>query len=74
MLINWVYLIFNVATDISQRILEKLKKIVTDDSEYNMIVDLLQHEKRYDQKESHQKIKREFQLLINQHFPFEDLK
>lgn len=72
MLINWVYLIFNVATDISQRILEKLKKVVMDDSEYNMIVDLLQHEKRYDQKESPQKVKKEFQQLINQYFPLED--
>lgn len=60
------------STEISDRIIEKLKKIVTDPIELKMIVDLLQHEKRYSAQEKPQTIKREFQLLINQYFPLEN--
>ena len=36
----------------------------------NLIVDLLKNEKRYAHNEKNEIIKREFQLLLDQHFPF----
>jgi len=60
------------SSEISDRITEKLKKIVKDPIEFKMIVDLLQHEKRYSAQETPQTVKRQFQLLINQYFPLEN--
>lgn len=58
-----------MTTDISERITSKLNEIVKDPHERKMIVDLLGLEKRYTIKDKTDVIKREFQLLIDQHFP-----
>lgn len=58
-------------SDISDRVSSKLKKIVTDEAELKMIVELLKTEQRYEHGEntSKQVIRKEFQLLLDQYFP-----
>ena len=50
--------------------MEKLEENVHDKKKLEMIVDLLKKEKRYAHNERNEVIKREFQLLLDQHFPF----
>ena len=60
------------ATKFSDRIVDKLHKIVKNKEELNLIIDLLEREKHYTSEEKPQNIKKEFQLLIDQHFPLGD--
>ena len=64
------YAILHLMSDISNRIMEKLEENVHDKKKLEMIVDLLKKEKRYAHNERNEVIKREFQLLLDQHFPF----
>ena len=59
-------------TWISEKMSGKLKEIVTDQNEFNMIVDLLAVEKRYSYREEPQKIKQEFKILLEQYFKPDD--
>ena len=55
--------------DISEVLWEKLKKVVKDPDELKLIEELWKNERRYEQKEKPQTIKREFGLLLDQYFP-----
>ena len=57
------------SADISDVLWEKLKKVVKDPDELKLIEELWNHERRYEQKEKPQTIKREFGLLLDQYFP-----
>ena len=57
------------SADISDVLWEKLKKVIKDPDELKLIEELWKHERRYEQKEKPQTIKREFQLLLDQYFP-----
>ena len=57
------------SADISDILWEKLKKVVKDPDVLKLIEELWNHERRYEQKEKPQTIKREFQLLLDQYFP-----
>ena len=61
------------SSDISDKIVGKLNEIVEDKTELEMILDLLKIEQRYTHgsKPLPQAIKREFQLLLDQHFPLQ---
>ena len=68
----FLYDILYIMSDISNRIMEKLEENVHDKKKLEMIVDLLKKEKRYahNERDCNEVIKREFQLLLDQHFPF----
>ena len=55
--------------DISEVLWEKLKKVVKDPDELKLIEELWKLERRYEQKEKPQTVKREFGLLLDQYFP-----
>ena len=57
------------SADISDVLWEKLKKVVKDPDELKLIGELWKLERRYEQKEKPQTIKREFGLLLDQYFP-----
>ena len=57
------------SADISDVLWEKLKKVVKDPDELKLIEELWKLERRYEQKEKPQTIKREFGLLLDQYFP-----
>ena len=54
---------------ISDKVVEKLQKVVNDKTELDMIIDLLQKEKHYVTKADPHTIRKEFQLLLAQYFP-----
>lgn len=56
---------------VSKQISDKLKKIVTDQNELKLILDLLESEGIYSPNENIQNIKKDFQLKAEQYFPFE---
>ena len=57
---------------VSKRISDKLKKIVADQNELKLILDLLELEGDYSPNENIQRIKKDFQIKTKQYFPFED--
>ena len=58
---------------VSDRILKKLEEKIPDKNKRKFIIDLLEHEVRYESELLDKKtIKREFQFLIEQYYPFED--
>ena len=56
---------------ISDNVVDKLRMIVKDKTELAMIMDLLKNEQRYTHGNEpvSQTIKKEFRLLLDQHFP-----
>jgi len=62
--------------DISDKIHKKLEQIVDDKKELKMIIDLLETEKSHGleshNKPSPQVVKRQFELLLDQYFPFKE--
>lgn len=58
--------------DISPIVVEKLRRSVTCSDELDMIIDLLDHEKRYNRESNLNSIKKEFSLLMDQYFPFSE--
>ncbi len=58
---------------ISDKIIGSLNKIVKDQKEFDMIIDLLKSEKTFGYKgDDDSKIKTQFQKYMDQHFPLED--
>ena len=57
---------------ISDRIVNKLEKIVTDKNELKMIMELLEREDGYYSNQNFAKIKKDYQGMMDQYFPFKD--
>jgi len=60
--------------DISDKIKKKINEIVKDENEKKLILELLVKTKRYDAQTKSLTIKKEFQLLLDQYFPFNEGK
>lgn len=58
--------------DISDKINKKINAIVKDENEKKMISELLSKTGKYDRQTNPLSIKKEFQLLVDQYFPFEE--
>lgn len=61
-------------TGINDVVIEKLRKVTDDQKDLDMIIDLLQKEKHYGRNVNQPTIKKEFQLLLEQHFPMDELQ
>ena len=63
---------------ISDTIIKKLKQVCNDSSgkspEFNLIIELLESTSRTSKKTQSSAIKREFQLLLDQYFPYPENK
>jgi len=60
--------------EISDKIIKKIEDSVTDENERKMILELLTKTGKYDKQTKPLTIKKEFQLLVVQYFPFEEKK
>ena len=60
--------------DISKKILEKISSETNDENEQKFIVELLEKTARYNNQTKPAEIKKEFQLLLEQYFPYSELK
>ena len=57
---------------ISNKIIQKIDEIVKDENEKKIILELLEKTGKYSKQTTPLSIKKEFQLLVDQYFPFED--
>jgi len=58
--------------EISDVITQKIKDSVKDENEQNLILELLAKTGKYDKQTKPLSIKKEFQLLVDQYFPFKE--
>jgi len=58
------------STGISDKIMKKMESIVDSEKKLKMIIELLETEQRYVHKSpSHKVIKKDFQIVLDNHFP-----
>ena len=60
--------------EISDKINKKINDVVTDENEKKMILELLTKTGKYNKQTNPLSIKKEFQLLVDQYFPFKEEK
>ena len=58
-------------TTISEKITDKIGQIVKDPKEKRFLQEILERELTYGSKEMPPKMKKEFKLILEHHFPFE---
>ena len=58
--------------EISDTIIKKIKEVVKDENEQRMIIELLQKTSTYSKQTRAHTIKKEFQLLVDQYFPYKE--
>ena len=58
--------------NISDKIDKKINEIVKDKDERKIILELLEKTGKYNKQTNPLSIKKEFQLLVDQYFPFEE--
>lgn len=59
-------------TKISEKIKEKIDDVVKDQKERKFLYEILERELTYSAKEEPLKIKKEFKLILDQHFPYKE--
>lgn len=57
---------------LSDKIIKKIDEIVKDENEKKIILELLEKTGKYDKQTNPLSIKKEFALLVDQYFPFEE--
>jgi len=62
----------NMVEEISDTIIKKIKEVVKDENEQRMIIELLQKTSTYSKQTRAPTIKKEFQLLVDQYFPYKE--
>ena len=60
--------------EISDKIIKKINDVVSDENEKKIILELLTKTRKYNKQTKPLSIKKEFQLLIDQYFPFMEEK
>lgn len=60
--------------ELSDKIIQKIKDVVKDENEKKMILELIAKTGKYNKQTKPLSIKKEFQLLVDQYFPFEEEK
>ena len=60
--------------ELSNKIIEKISSEIKDENERKMILELLQKTAKYSNQTKPTEIKKEFQLLMDQYFPFSEDK
>ena len=62
----------SMVEEISDTIIKKIKEVVKDENEQKMIIELLQKTSTYNKQTRAPAIKKEFQLLVDQYFPYKE--
>jgi len=62
----------SVVTKISDKIKEKIEQVVKDPKERKFLYELLERELTYGAKEQSLKVRKEFKLILDQHFPYKE--
>lgn len=64
--------ILSTNTTISEKVKNKIDQVVKDPKERKFLYELIERELTYAVTEEPLKVKKEFKLILDQHFPFKD--